>query len=65
MAAKNGKITFNLVSPISLTKNYYKVKLAGEKLGIRWDQTLYFPGQRSGKGLKKFKTAKITVVLEG
>jgi len=65
MAGRNGKVTYNLTLPVSLTKNYYKVKLAGEKLGIRWDQTLYFPGQRSGKGLKKFRTAKITVMLEG
>jgi len=64
---KSGKVTFNLSLPVSTTKNCYKVVIPGKTLGegIRWNQALYFPGQRSGKGLRKFSKATVTVILEG
>jgi len=63
--ANNGKVTFPLSLPVQLTKNFYKVTIPGGTFdNVRWNQSLYLPGQKAGKGLRKFRTATITITLE-
>jgi len=68
MAKKaNGKVEYKVSVPVVNTKSCHKVTIPEKALGdaVRWRQSIYLPGQKSGKGLRKFKKATITVILEG